>query len=191
MPIYKAVITASLFNQLVQNRIYLQSETFQESNEVASHVWNSWVTPIRQLQHAGVKYQNVTVTQVDPPSGLSFTETRVLFGAQAEETQGLSFSCGVLRFQTGVAGRGNRGRYYVAGHRQGATHFGQFDVSELTLWAQQTALLEQAYVGPTGGSTGIGLLIRHAATGGFHSVQAIAMRPILGVQRRRNIGVGA
>jgi len=191
MPIDKVVITGTLFNQLIQNRIYVQSETFQEVDEVAAHIWNSWITAIRQLQHAGLRYSNVQVTRIDPPGGLSFTETRSVFGAQAEETQGLSFSCGVIRFQTGLAGRQNRGRYYVAGYRQGATHLGQFDASELTLWAQQTALLENAYTGPNGGSTGLGLLIRHQSTGGFAAVTNIAMRPILGVQRRRNVGVGA
>lgn len=191
MPIDKVVITASLFNQLVQNRIYLQCEVFQEVEEVCAHVWNSWVGTLRQWQHAGLRYSNVTATRIDPPSGLSFTEVRSVFGAQAEETQGLSFGCALLQFQTGVAGRGNKGRYYAAGYRQGATHLGQFDASELINWNQQIALLKQAYIGPQGGSTGLGLLIRHEDTGGFHPVVQIGIRPIIAVQRRRNIGVGS
>jgi len=191
MPIDKVVITQTLFNQLVQNRIHVQCETFQEVEEVAAHIWNSWINNVRPWQHGGLRYTNVTVTRIDPPGGLSFTETRSIFGAQAEETQGLSFTAGVLRFQTGLAGRQNRGRYYVAGYRQGATHLGQFDAAELANWKQQTDILQTLYTGPTGGSTGLNLLIRHQQSGGFVPVVNIAMRPIIGVQRRRNVGVGA
>jgi len=73
----------------------------------------------------------------------------------------------------------------------GAIQFGSFKADELTLWAQQTAILEGSFVGETGGSTGMGLLIHHGFDEPFTPVTHIGMRPILGVQRRRNIGVGA
>jgi len=192
MPINKVVISARLFNQLIQNRIYVTSHDDQEIDEVAAHIWNSWINTVKFLQHNGLQYDSVTVTRVDGPGGGSFTELRGgIFGGQAQETQGLSFSAAVIQFQTGLSGRNHRGRYYVAAHRQGATHFGQFDASELALWQQQMDILKSAYTGPDGGTTGLGLVIRGEKVVHNTPVTSIGMRPILGVQRRRNVGVGA
>jgi hypothetical protein len=192
MPIDKVVISARLFNQLVQNRIYVQSEEFQEVEEVAAHIWNSWITTIKFLQHNGLQYDSVTVTRVAGGPPQSFTELRGgIFGGQAQETQGVSFGAAVLQFQTGLAGRQFRGRYYVAAYRQGATQFGQFVASEAALWQTQLDILKAAYTGPTGGSTGLGLLIHGEKVIHNTPVTSIGLRPILGVQRRRNVGVGA
>ena len=96
-----------------------------------------------------------------------------------------------MQFQTGLAGRKFRGRYYIAAYRQGATQFGQFTANEMTQWQTQMDLLKSAYTGPNGGTTGLGLLIRGEKVIHNTPVTAIGMRPILGVQRRRNVGVGA
>lgn len=191
MPIDRVVISGRLYNQLVQNRIYVQCEQFQEVDEVAAHIWNSWINTLRQQQTQSLRYSEVVVTRIEPPSNTSFSDVRSVLGFHQEEPQALSFGAGVIRFQTGLAGRQNRGRYYAAGYRQGATFLGQFTADELTQWKAKTDLLQEFYTGPSGGSTGLNLLIRHEKAGGFTAVTSIAMRPIIGVVRRRNIGVGA
>lgn len=191
MWINKVVISATNFGQLVQNRIYVRSEEFQEVDEIAAHIWNSWINTIRVMQHSGLLYFSVEVSRNREGTSQKFTELRSVTGAQSQETQGVSFSAAVLQFQTGLAGRKFHGRYYVAAHRQGTTHLGMIDPSEMTIWRTQLDILQNAYCGADGGSTGLGLVIHGEGQAHDTPVTSIGCRPILGVQRRRNIGVGA
>lgn len=191
MPIDLVVINQILYSQLVQNRIYVQTESFQEVNEVAAHIRNSWINTIRQLQHSLLQYHSIVVTRVDGGVGQHTELLSQVTGAQAGESQTTSFHCGVIQFKTGKVGRKFRGRYYAAAIRMGGTQFGQFTASEFNNWGVQLAILKDLYTGPTGGSTGMNLLIRGEGDVHNTAVTEIGMRPILGVQRRRNIGVGS
>jgi len=191
MPLWKVVISQTLFGQLVQNRIWLQGEDFQEADEVCQQVKNNWITPIKFLQHNGLHYTSVSVRQFDAQPAGGATLALALTGGQAEETQGISFTCGLVHFSTGLTGKQFRGRYYLAGHRQGGTQFGQFTAAELALWETQMAILRNNFVGPTGGATGLSLFIRGEKVIHNTLVTDIRMTPILRCQRRRNIGVGS
>jgi len=194
MPLWRVVISQTLFGQLVQNRIWLQGETFQEASEVTAHVWNSWINTVKVFQHSGLRYTSVQAVQHDIDEGTiggSFTELRNVTGNQAEETQGFSFAAGVMRFSTGRAGPKFHGRYYIAGIRQGGTQFGQFKSDEFANWQGQINILKNAYLGSTGGSTGLSLFIRGEKVVHNTLVTDIGLNPVIGVQRRRNLGVGA
>lgn len=191
MSIDRIVISQTLYGQLVQNRVYMQTEEFQEVAEVAAHIRNFWIPVVAHLQHGGVKYNSIVVTRIVENTGQQHTELININGAQAQETQGLSFCSGVIQFKTGMSGVKHRGRYYVAAIRQGGTQFGMFLPVEHDLWKTQTDILTQSFCGPDGGSTGLALLVR-GDDGSHHDiVTSMGMRPILGVQRRRNIGVGS
>lgn len=191
MPFDKVVISATLFGQLIQNRFYLQTEVFQEVAEVALHVQNSWVNQVRQWQHSNLRYTLIQVTRIldGPPS----QENKVvnITGAQTPEVNVPSFVSGVLQFKTNLVGRRFRGRYYWAAPRQGGISGGFHTANESAFIQPTINTLKGLWIGPAGGSTGIQLVIRHADTGGFTAVTDIGLRPTLGCQRRRNIGVGA
>lgn len=191
MPIDRCVISGLLYGQLIQNRIYVGTETFQEVNEVAAHIWNSWVNTIKVFQHQSLVYNSVEVRRVQGGNNEQFTELRNVPAGQLPEEANFSFVSGVLQFQTGMAGRPFRGRYYCAAIRLGDTRLGQFNAQGFGLWQGQIDILKNAYVGPNGGSTGLQLLIRGEKVVHNTPVTDIALRPTLGVQRRRNIGVGA
>jgi len=191
MPIWRAIISGTLFAQLVQNRIWLQGETFQEAEEVADQIDNNWINPMKLFQHNGVKYLSIQVQSFGEAVNTSFTKSINKTGGQTEETQGFSFSCGLIRFNSALAGRRGRGRYYVAGHRQGATQLGRFQQSELDLWAQQLAIISTNFLGDSS-ATGLALLIRGEEPNVHNTlVTQMQMTPIIRVQRRRNLGVGA
>ena len=191
MPTDKIVISGTLYGQLIQNRLYMRSEEFQEPDEVAAHIRNTWVNTVKFLQHSGLRYTQIQVTRIDEGPNLQATLLLNVTGGQSQETQETSFAAGVLQFKTGLAGRQFRGRYYLAAIRMGATQFGQFTESEFNLWTTQINILKGAFIGPQGGSTGLQLIIRHSGQIADTPVTDIGLRPTLGVQRRRNIGVGA
>ena len=191
MPFDKVVISQTLFGQLVQNRIYLQTEEFQEPAEVAAHVRNSWVERIRQFQHSNLRYTLIQVTRVLDGPPLQENLVVNITGAQTPEVNVPSFVSGVFQFKTNQAGRRFRGRYYWAAPRQGGISQGFHTANETNVILPHIALMKDAFIGPAGGSTGIQLVIRHQDTGGFTAVTDIGLRPTLGCQRRRNIGVGA
>lgn len=190
MPIWKCVFSGTLFGQLWQNRIWVQSEQFQDASEVAGQLDTGWVNHMKFLQHAGVRWQQISVQQFDGGVNQSYSLAINKTGGQLEETQGFSFSCGLIRFNTGLAGSRGRGRYYVPGHRQGATQFGRFKQEELDLWATQLNIIAANFLGDNSNS-GITLLIRGEAPNVHNTpVTNMQMTPIIRVQRRRNIGVG-
>lgn len=191
MALYRVVINQSLYGQLVQNRIYVQSEAFQEPAEVAAHIKNTWVNTVKFLQHNLLQYFSIVVTGLEAGVGQHTELLSQTFGGQAGEGQTTSFHCGVMQFKTGLVGRKFRGRYYIAATRMGGTQLGQFTASEFGLWGQQIAILKDAFTGANGGSTGLALMIRGENVVHNTLVTDIGLRPTLGIQRRRNIGVGA
>jgi len=191
MPIWRVLISGTIFAQLWQNRIWVQGESFQEAEEICDQIDTGWVNHIKLFQHSGVKYLSISAQSFGEAVNTSFTKSINKTGGQTEETQGLSFSCGLIRFNSALAGRRGRGRYYVAGHRQGATQLGRFVQTELDLWAQQLAIISGNFLGDTP-ATGINLLIRGEEPNVHNTlVTQMQMTPIIRVQRRRNLGVGA
>lgn len=191
MPVVKIVISGTLYGQLVQNRLHMIGESFQNVAEVAAHIKNSWLNTVKLWQTSSLRYTSIAVSELTEGVTQQHVEVINVLGGQSPENQSTSFACAVLKFQTGLAGRKFRGRYYAAAPRMGATEFGQFHVDEFNRWKVQIDILKGLFTGPEGGSTGLGLIIRGSAP--FHDTRVtdIALRPTLGVQRRRNIGVGA
>jgi len=188
----KAVISQTLFGQLVQNRLWFNVQDDSRTvDQVCAVVWNSWVNTVKVFQHSGLRYTSVQVTVVDEAINDSFTELRNLTGNQAEETQGFSFAAGVLRFQTGKAGRQFHGRYYIAGIRQGGTQFGQFKADEAANWQGQINILQNLFCATGDTPSGLQLVIRGEHVIHNTPVKTIGLNPTIGVQRRRNLGVGA
>lgn len=190
MRTYKIVFSGLLLAQLWQNRIWMLAEDTTDPEEVANQLDQGWVNHLLLLQHAGCDWLNINVTEFHegPPNGFSKAISK--HGTQSPEANAYSFTCGLIRFNTGLAGRKYRGRYYLPGFRQGATVAGRFQQSELDLWAQQLALISTNFIGPDTAS-GMRLIIRGEGANHHDTpVTNMQMTPIIRLQRRRNIGVG-
>jgi hypothetical protein len=189
MPIWKAVISGTFYGQLWQNRIYVKNIDDKTEELVAFAVRDFWVQKIRATQIADVFYTNIQVTRVSQLQPLAFTLATPLQGAQAPNTGLMPYSCWVVQLRTGLAGKKFRGRVYVPVPMPGHTFLGQITAAGLAFWNQTLLDLNAFWVDQT--IEGYKLVIHGELEAHDTEVTHIQLRPSTGVQRRRNIGVGA
>lgn len=190
MAIYRAVFSGLIYGQLWQNRVHFRkNEGGPTVEQFATHLNLNWVEKMRNTQHGLVQWLSIQVVDISGGSGLGHTLAISKTGAQGQESQDTSFECGVIKLGTGFAGKRNRGRIYMAGIRGGATQFGLIQAFEIDNWNNRLAELAPLYLGNA--SSGCNLIIHNGPESPDREVTTWQMRQILGVQRRRNIGVGA
>lgn len=191
MPIYKVVLSGTQYAQLWQNRLWFDVAADAEPLAVADTFDTHWVDTIRQTYTFNHKFVNINVTKMTGGAPLSASKPISKTGAQGESNQQITFAVWVLKFITGLGGRKFRGRMYGPSVMAGHYNQGAVDGSGIAFWAATLASLNTKF---TGGSptSGMNLIIRGEG-GEPHDthVTAIALRGVIGVQRRRNIGVGA
>ncbi|HKY46332.1 MAG TPA: hypothetical protein VJM50_24780 [Pyrinomonadaceae bacterium] len=190
MPIYRCVISALVYAQLHQNRIYVRSIDALTEQQVANHIDASWVENIRQPLTNQTQFMNIAVTKVSDPALGAFSKPIQKFGAQGGNEQMIPFVCWKLRFLTGLAGRKFRGRCYVGPIQAGFTSFGVVNGAGIAHWNATLAALRANFIG-SNPATGLNLIIHGEQEAHDTTVTDIQLSTQVGVQRRRNIGVGS
>jgi hypothetical protein len=192
MAIHRVDLLQNYRGRIVQNVFYLDNpDGAQTQQAMAAAIQADWIPALRGAQFTQHQYFQVVITRAEGNPPLEqFVQAMNIVGTGSSITAHgvLSF---VLGFKTGLAGRKNRGRYYIAGCVSGF-----YDASTeilsgagTTFFTNACATLTTKFAGnnPT---SGFRLQIRHRADNTFTPVTNVQFRSILGVQRRRNVGVG-
>jgi len=188
MAIYEAIFFGLYYGQTWNNKCHFESvEGSVTAQSISTALAQNWVPSMKAFQTNEVHWDGVSVKSLTAGSGEQFTTPLNVVGGQAGEVQYVSFSAGVVQKKTGLSGRSNRGRIYVPGIRAGATHLGRIDQFELDNWALKLDEIRGNFISSQ--PFGVRLVVKHPE--GSTPVTDLVMRPILGVMRTRNIGVGA
>lgn len=188
--IYRVVLSGQCYAALQQNRLHFQSEQQLTEQEVANTINTFWVENIRQPLTNQTQFLNINVTNLSVPLAGAFSLPIQKTGAQGGNEQMIPFVCWKLRFLTGLAGRKFRGRCYLGPIQAGFTSFGLVNGAGINHWNATLAELRLKFV--TQVSSGLRLLIRGEGANPHDTpVTDIQLSTQVGVQRRRNIGVGA
>jgi len=197
----------TLHSQQCQNGFYFTNRIPLDDDEGDLRLYmadlitqfNSQIYPlIKSFQNNQVHYNSLIATCVIPRNG-PILETIYETGSGDQPDESLpSYCAAILSLRTGLGGKSNRGRLYIAGVSEGDTSAGQLDVAAFAgLQAIANQLL--SLFGPTGGSTFFRYVIWSRKLGapgglllptGIRPILQILPRDILGTQRHRLIGVG-
>lgn len=190
--IHRVVLSGTMYQQLWQNRFYIKNGDDQTAGitdeEICNHFLVNWVEHVRQPLVNDVRFLSIDSKAVGSASGFTMPISKA--GAQSPSNQIPTFMAWVLRFQTALAGKAFRGRCYVPGVRLGDWENGQINAAGIQAWTAPLQVLNERFV--QGGAFADIWLVIHGETQSHDTtVTRVFVRSILGVQRRRNIGVGA
>jgi hypothetical protein len=188
MAIWEVVFSGTRYAQMWQNKLHFESlEGFAGDAQSISNLMDThYVEPMKFLQTNETLWLSIAVKQLGG-SPVQFTKPLAKQGGQGGEPQNFTFVAGVVQKKTGLAGRANRGRIYVPGIRGGEHQGGVFTAPNLANWTTQLNLISAQFINPLPHS--LRMVVKHPE--GSTPVSSLNMRPILGVMRTRNIGVGA
>lgn len=188
MAIYECIFSGTYYAQLWQNKFHLESvDGFAgDAQTVANALNTDWVFQFRGNQVSDVVWSSINVKRLGS-SAEQFILPLALTGVHAGEPQRASFIAGVMQKKTGLAGRANRGRFYIPGIRGGGTQSGLIVGNEFTFWQSACNVLASKFINPL--PHNLRLVVKHPE--GTTPVTSLVMRQILGVMRTRNIAVGA
>lgn len=129
-----------------------------------------------------------TVANLSPPTPTLLTIA--IPGNIAVDTKQVPFVSVVVQIRTGSAGRHGRGRFYLGAIDPGTWLYGVMTAGAQTGWVPSITALKAAYLGnPTSGMS-LGLLRKGGDSSQFIPATDLIVRPVAGVQRRRNYGYG-
>lgn len=188
--IFRVTTIATMYGQQCQNVFHLLGPSADplELSAVADHVATNWVGVIRIQQTAAVVYTQVKVRLLDsqfPP----FVKTINTAGSWGFDDEVSTVLCHLLRLRSSEIGKRGRGRLYIPGVLKGWTKNGLMTAAQITSWNARIATLMETY-GPNGSSVYRLTIVPSKPPYSSREVTSMQIAPTLGVQRRRNIGIG-
>lgn len=189
MAIFRVLISGTCYAQLNQNRFYCRSDVENDSPfDIAQIVKANWINQVRVPLTNQTIFQSIQVTKLGGLTLESHTEPISITGAQGGNDQMVPFTCWVLKFETGLGGRKFRGRCYLGPVQAGFFTFGVLNGQGILHWNETLLNLNAAW---TNDDSRLRMVIHGEGEAHDTSVIQISLRSTMGVQRRRNIGVGA
>lgn len=188
--IFRVTTIAGMYGQQIQNVFHLTGPSADpaELSAIADSIAATWLFTLKGGVTASLVWNSVKVRLLEsqfPP----FVKTINVPGAFGNDDQVSTVLAFIMRLRTSEIGRHGRGRLYIAGVLKGWTTNGLVTDAIITAWNNRFATLMGAY-GP-GGSTNYRLVLCPSKPPfATRAVTSIQLAPTLGVQRRRNIGIG-
>lgn len=191
MSIHRVVVSGTMYAQLWQCRFYVNNiDGALSDEEICGYFDTHWVENMRPPTINDVKFNSISSAAVGPPAGAGFTLPLAKAGGGFSSNQVPTFMAWVFQLRTAFAGRKFRGRWYMPGVTLGLWTEGRINAAGLANWNQPLINLNNAFI--QGNQNGQLNLVVHGEPEAHDTpVTAIQIRSILGVQRRRNIGVGS
>lgn len=189
---YRVTVTGFLFGQTCQNVIHLEDPDGAVGlATTCTLIRDNWVNKHTINQGNNVRYTNILASDADNPAVAPFSLTIDRSGQGLSAERCPSFACFVMKLLTAVGGRHGRGRVFFPGPAPDNFQFGVLTSGFITQWNDNVITPIMAAFGPSG-STALRLCVRARMPDGpdYNRVVSCQLRPVLGVQRRRNIGVG-
>lgn len=187
------ITTTALYNgaSVIQNVFYLKNpDGAIQLPAVATEIRDGWLGIIKNFAAASCVWTSIRVDEVataTPKASANLAINVPGLGNSFTQHVCLSF---VLRWATGIGGRHGRGRMFIGAPRP------DWITNSLPTAAGLTAIngtfipqLKARYITPA--SSGLFLLVvRKGDPSNNVLVTDVSVAPTLGIQRRRNIGVG-
>jgi hypothetical protein len=133
-------------------------------------------------------WTQIIVQEVSLSPIASFTKAINQAGTNLANADAVPFSCFVIQIKTAAGGPHGRGRFYVGGLTNNSHTNGIVTAAVLTAWVNSLNILKGFY-GPSGTSQ-IRLVVKEKSNNTFNLMTDLICRQYVGVQRRRNYGVG-
>lgn len=177
--------------QTCQNVLHFACSPGLQANTIAETIAAQWLDQMRPFQHTGAVWVSVQAHRIDPGGLVTFTKPISIAGSGDTEREADNPTLSrKLLLKSNTGGRHGRGRIYIPGTTQASWAMGRVKPASLTAGQAIITTLMQRFTG-LNPSTGLNLVIKtRANTTGAVFVDFIEQASILGVQRRRNIGVG-
>lgn len=196
MPLYRAVISATYCSQLMQNVVHFTDKTNQggvpvDCRTIAQDMVANWLPQEINLHEDTYQWTDVLVTEIRNPAPMpAHREPTLLKGAGV--TKSHSVSCFKLKWITARGGRRGFGKMYIGGINwaliSGENLLSQTARDRLLAYC---AALESRYMSFDGGPVPYQMVLVHKdANDPPTPITSCDFYPLLGVQRRRNRGVG-
>lgn len=191
MAVWRVTLSCSVDGQVCQNVLHLTASDGILPNTVTDIMRDQWLPQIRPFQHTGARWFDIEARRVDPIGLAPFHQTIVQFGSGDTEREADNPCLArVLQFKTAVAGRHGRGRIYIPGTTQASWDKGFVKTASLTAGQPLVNSLMNSFCNPNP-PFGLRLVLsRRSNPSQTINVDTIVQAPRIGVQRRRNIGVG-
>ena len=190
MTIYRVVLDHTMYNQQLQNVLHFThaSSDPQTMELLADDVVVNWIGHIRVNMSACIQWNRIRVQMLESQFA-TFEKIINIKGVFGDDFELNSFACFILRLRTATIGRNGRGRQYLSGVLKGWTDKGFVISDVINAWNVQLEGIMEAY-GANGTSDFDLVVCNKTAPFSAKTVTNIQLAPTLGVQRRRNIGVG-
>jgi len=194
MGIYRVVMNSILFGQTCQNVAH-----FQKAGSWTTALADALNVEIRDFFLNNIKNQTSSSTLwnsilcYDAESALTPNRTLLvnIVGSQGSfATQVAPFSCVIFRLRTAQAGPAGRGRLYLPGCAPSQFVSGVMNAGSIASWQTILNTLGPRYTGASPTSGYHLVVLARANPSGYKDVITLEVGSIMGVQRRRNIGVG-
>src|SRR6266478_6455767 len=190
MSVMRVIMDGLYLAKKCQNVLHFNNPDGASSHEnIRDELIAHWLPILRNMQNNGLSYTQVSIQTVSSPPDVASLfplsgQSGALSGAGAP-----SVLCGLFSIRTSFPGRHGHGRFYSFGVHQDSVLNGVFQSGALAAYVTAANSLVDRY--KTGGTGPITLVVcPRADPSSFHPMTAIIVRPVFGIQRRRNIGVG-
>jgi len=193
MAIFRVWLYGNLAGQMTCNVLHFhKADAVQNDiNILGSRVNEQFVGYISGNVISAQSWNRMHITSPSNPEwgAVDFSFARV--GSFGTSIQYTPVNCFVMWFKTGVAGRRGLGKFYQGGVQQNWLNAGNWEAVTMTRWTQLCATLKSKWVSPGGTELFDLCVCPRNDPGSFLLVNDIVARPMMGVQRRRNLGAGA
>lgn len=188
--IFRVTTVGLMYGQEIQNVLHFHGPSSDpaELSALADHVATNWIGVVKLQQTASLVYTGVRVRMLESQFP-TFTKTVNIPGSFGADDQVSTMLAFVLRLRSAVIGKHGRGRLYIGGVLKGWTTNGLVTQAQLDVWATRISTLMGIY-GPNGSSNYRLTICPHKAPFNINDVTSMQIASKLGVQRRRNIGIG-
>lgn len=193
MALYRAVVSGSLFGQLIQNVLHFHRADAPADGAfvLAQSLRDHFYAQIRLLVNSDMTFNLVQIYDAESISTLPVQLPMNLVGAWATHHVVWAPLCAVFQIKTADAGRHGRGRFYISGQEQQGIFQGLWETNRQILMNSAASSIKGGYCDPSPSSMyTLGVMKRGGSTADFRPAIDLIARPLPGTQGRRNIGRG-
>lgn len=190
MSIHRVIFTATMLGQRFQNVLHFENPDGALSNAaMRDELLTNFVARLRNLQNNALVWQSMSIQKVDGVPDEA--EVFILSGhvGSLVGNPAPTVLCGLFSIRTGVAGRRGHGRFYMFGVHGDSVANSVVQSGALAAYVTEANFITNRFKGGGSGPITLGVCPR-SNPGDFLSMTNLIPRPVFGIQRRRNIGVG-
>lgn len=185
----RATFSGLRYGQLCQNVVHFEWLGISwDPVAIANHLAANWLPKVVWFSGTGFRYSAVLVQDATNPNLQTATLSVDLAGNVFDDNRCPPFVACVLKIQTLQGGRSGRGRIFLPGVAHDSMQNGLFQANFQQ--TRQPRIDELKVLYGLSGTSQLRLGLFNRTTNAFNGMSNLTLRPVPGVQRRRNIGIG-